>query len=80
MRFVYLDKFFIAFSNDPVFDQSFLLFLWQVACMTGALWAKRGERDISRGARHEREARDEGKRKIKRLSAVHCSYCSAHKY
>ena len=25
-----------------------------VACMTGALWAKRGERDISRGARHER--------------------------
>ena len=33
--------------------------------MTGALWAKRGERDISRGARHEREARDEGKRKIK---------------
>ena len=35
-----------------------------VACMTGALWAKRGERDISRGARHEREARDEGKRKI----------------
>ena len=36
-----------------------------LACMTGALWAKRGERDISRGARHEREARDEGKRKIK---------------
>ena len=34
--------------------------------MTGALWAKRGERDISRGALHEREARDEGKRKIKR--------------
>lgn len=30
MRFVYLSKFFIAFSNDPVFDQSFLLFLWQV--------------------------------------------------
>ena len=27
MRFVYLSKFFIAFSNDPVFDQSFLLFL-----------------------------------------------------
>ena len=25
--------------------------------MTGALWAKRGERDISRGARHEREER-----------------------
>ena len=35
-----------------------------LAWMTGALWAKRGERDISRGARHEREARDEGKRKI----------------
>ena len=49
-----------------------------IACMTGALWAKRGERDISRGARHEREARDEGKRKIKRLFAVHCSCCSAH--
>ena len=32
--------------------------------MTGALWAKRGERDISRGAWHEREARDEGNRKI----------------
>ena len=32
-----------------------------LACMTGALWAKQGERDISRGARHEREARDEGK-------------------
>ena len=32
--------------------------------MTGALWAKRGERDISRGARHEREARDEVKIKI----------------
>ena len=29
-------------------------------------------------ARHEREARDEGKRKIKRLFAVHCSCCSAH--
>ena len=27
-----------------------------LACMTGALWAKRGERDISRGARYEREA------------------------
>ena len=49
-----------------------------IACMTGALWAKRGERDISRGARYEREARDEGKRKIKRLFAVHCSCCSAH--
>ena len=42
----------------------FLKIMWLfVACMTGALWAKRGERDISRGARHEREARDEGKRK-----------------
>ena len=30
--------------------------------MTGALWVKRRERDISRGARHELEARDEGKR------------------
>ena len=36
-----------------------------VACMTGALWAKRGERDISCRARHECEARDEGKGKIK---------------
>ena len=36
-----------------------------VACITGALWAKRGERDISLGARHEREARDEWKGKIK---------------
>ena len=48
--------------------------------MTGALGAKRGERDISRGARHEREARDEGRRKIKRLFAVHFSCCSAHEY
>ena len=46
--------------------------------MTGTLWAKRGERDISRGAQHEREARDERKRKIKRLFAVLCSCCSAH--
>ena len=51
-----------------------------VACMTGALWAKRGKCDISRRARHEHEARDEGKRKIKRLFAVHCSSCSTHKY
>ena len=49
-----------------------------IAGMTGALWAKQGGRDISRGARHEREARDEGKRKIKLLFAVHCSCCSAH--
>ena len=32
-----------------------------VACMTGALWAKWGERDISRGARHERETREREK-------------------
>ena len=37
---------------------------FSLACMTGALWAKRDERDISRGARHEREARDEEKRKF----------------
>ena len=49
-----------------------------LACTTGALWAKRGKRDISRGARHLREARDEGKRKIKRLFAVHCSCCSTN--
>ena len=53
---------------------------YKLACMTGALWAKRGEHDISRGPRHEREARDEGKGKIKRLFPVHCSCCSAHKY
>ena len=41
------------------------LFYLKIAFMTGALWAKRGEHDISRGARHEREARDEGKRKMK---------------
>ena len=33
-----------------------------IACMTGALWAKRDERDISRGARHEREARTRGEK------------------
>ena len=53
-------------------------FQWGIACMTGALWAKWGERDISRGARHEREVQDEGKRKIKHLFTVHCSCCSAH--
>ena len=30
-------------------------FQWGIACMTGALWPEWGERDISRGARHERE-------------------------
>ena len=35
------------------------------ACITGALWAKRGERDILREARNECEARDEGRRKNK---------------
>ena len=45
--------------------------------MTGALRAKRGERDISRGPRHKREARDEGKRKIKRLFAVHFLFPSS---
>ena len=44
--------------------------------MTGALRANRGERDISRGPRHEREARDEGKGKIKRLFAVHFLFSS----
>ena len=38
-----------------------------VACKTGALWAKRGERGILR------EARDEGRRKKKGLLPVHCS-------
>ena len=32
------------------------------ACITGALWAKRGERDILREARDEHESRDEGRR------------------
>ena len=51
---------------------------WGIACMTSALWAKWGKRDISRGARHEREVQDEGKRKIKHLFTGHCSCCSAH--
>ena len=42
---------------------------FSLAFMTGALRAKRGERDISRGARHEREARDEEKRKISLFSS-----------
>ena len=33
-----------------------------VACMTGALWAKRGERDISRGARHDPSGLRQGSR------------------
>ena len=40
--------------------------------MTGALWAKRGERDISR------EARDERKKKLKPLLAVHIVLAVQH--
>ena len=39
----------------------------QIACITGALWAKWGERDILC------EAWNEGRRKIERLLPVHCS-------
>ena len=38
--------------------------------MTGAFWAKRGERDISRGARDEREARDERSPRLARKAPV----------
>ena len=44
----------------------------------GALWAKRGERNILHEARNECEAKNEGRRKIKRLLPVHCSGSSAH--
>ena len=44
----------------------------------GALWAKRGERSILHEARNECEAKNEGRRKIKRLLPVHCSGSSAH--
>ena len=53
--------------NSPLSGQ-------RLACMTGALWAKRGERDISRGARHEREARGEGKRKISHGNSRNSSF------
>ena len=46
---------------------------YQIACITGTLWAKRGERGILREARNEYEAWDEGRRKVKRLLPVHCS-------
>jgi len=54
----------------PFMNAAYVFLVFQdvtaaLACMTEALWAKRGERDISLGARHEREAREEGKRKIK---------------
>ena len=52
--------------------------LYIVACITGALWAKRGKRGILSEARNKREAQDEGRRKIKRLLPVHCSGCFAH--
>ena len=45
----------------------------RLACITGALSAKRGERSILCEARDEGEVRDEGRRKIKRLLPVHCS-------
>ena len=49
-----------------------------VACITGALWAKRGEHDISLRARHERGARDEGKGKIKLyLLLLYCFFAFA---
>ena len=45
----------------------------------GALWAKRGERSIiARSAKWRCEAKNEGRRKIKRLLPVHCSGSSAH--
>ena len=40
---------------------------YQIACITGTLWAKRGERFILREARNECEAAYEGRRNIKCL-------------
>ena len=51
----------------PITSYSRFWAVFILACKTGALWAKLGERRILG------EARDEGRRKIKRLLPVHCS-------
>ena len=56
-----------------------------VACMTGALGAKWGERDISCRARHEHEARGKEKNKVPVHSPLFLLFrplppTSAHKY
>ena len=53
----------------PITSYSRFWAVFILACITGALWAKLGERRILR------EAWDEGRRKIKRLLPVHCSGC-----
>ena len=53
----------------PITSYSRFWAVFILACKTGALWAKLGERRILG------EARDEGRRKIKRLLPVHCSGC-----
>ena len=60
----------------------FLLRRWRsrehVACITGALLAKRGDLVILNKALKVSDVRDKGRRKIKRLLPVHCSGPSAH--
>ena len=63
---------------DPKFTRPLsltrqLLLWWvriRVACITGALWAKRGERGILREVRNECEARDEGRRALRTRFAL----------
>ena len=71
---VYIRFLFYA-STRGVFESCLPVHTWkrlndQIACITGALRAKRGERCILR------EACDEGRRKIKRLLPVQCGGCS----
>ena len=75
MHKIYAQRFLTIINEHTVY--------LNVACMTGALWAKRGERDISRGARHEREARDEGisfpRLALRAPREISRSPCLAHK-
>ena len=52
--------------------RNYISFSFILACTTGALWPKRGNRGIMR------KARDEGRRKIKSLLPVYFSGSSAH--
>ena len=65
------------FAVEKKNSQKLRLFIWpmvriktcsrgvpqKIACITGALWTKRGKHGILREARNERTARDEGRRK-----------------
>ena len=60
--------------DDILSDSSPCINADTLACITGALWAKRGERGILHETRNECKARDEGRRKISVCyQSTHCS-------